>query len=158
MIGTLIAKRKIPAAFEALNRRDVDTFMTGWSADATFIYPGHISVSGEYVGEAAVRGWFENLIAQFPELRFTVTSVTIAGLFDMTGTNRVIAEWDIEVTNRDGYHAENSGVTSITLRRGKAVHVKDYIFDTGEVWLKAWGAWTEDVPAPQQSQRTARDS
>jgi len=143
MIGTIIGKRKIPAAFDALNRRDIDAFLKSWSDDATFIYPGQIAPSGEHVGKAAVRAWFENLLAQFPELRFTVTSVSASRLFDMTGTNTVIAEWEIEATNHDGYTAHNTGATSVALRRGKAVYVKDYIFDTGEVWLKAWGALTE---------------
>jgi ketosteroid isomerase-like protein len=147
MIGAIVARRKIPAAFEALNRRDIDSFLKDWSADATFIYPGQIAPSGEHVGRAAVRGWFENLLAQFPELRFTVTAVSASRLFDMTGTNTIIAEWEIEVTNHDGYAAHNTGTTSVELRRGKAVHAKDYIFDTGEVWLKAWGALTEQGPS-----------
>lgn len=144
MIGAVIAKRKIPAAFAALNRRDIDSFLKDWSDDGTFIYPGQIAPSGEHVGIVAVRAWFENLLAQFPELRFTVTAVSASRLLDMTGTNTIIAEWQIEVTNHDGYTAHNTGTTSVALRRGKAVLAKDYIFDTGEVWLKAWGAWPEN--------------
>jgi len=140
MIGTIVAKRKIRFAFEALNRRDVDAFLESWSHDATFVYPGQIAPSGRHVGRAAIRGWFENLLAQFPELRFAVTTVSASRLFDMIGTNTVVAEWEIEATNHDGYTAHNTGTTTVVLKRGKAVHVKDYIFDTGDVWLKAWGA------------------
>jgi len=143
MIRTIIGKRKIPAAFEALNRRDIDAFLKSWSDDAAFIYPGQIARSGEHVGRAAIRGRFENLLSQFPELRFTVTSVTASRLFDMNCTNTVIAEQEIEATNHDGYTAHNTGTTSVALRRGKAVHVKDFLFDTGEVWLTAWGAMAE---------------
>ena len=38
MIGALIAKYKIHHAFDALNRRDFEVFLSDWREDCTFIY------------------------------------------------------------------------------------------------------------------------
>ncbi len=140
MIGALITKRKVAAAFDALNRHDLDVFLKGWRDDATFIYPGNIPASGAYTGKDAIRAWFQNLLDQYPTIEFTVKRVAVSNPFDLTGNTVAMAEWDIKETNRDGFSAENSGVTVITLRWGKAVRIKDYLFDTGEEWRKSWGA------------------
>lgn len=44
----------------------------------------------------------------------------------------VSAHWDINLMNRDGINIKNSGVTIIHLKFGKAVLVKDYLFDIGD--------------------------
>ena len=140
MIGALIARRNISAAFTALNRHDLDAFLKDWRDEATFIYPGDIAVSGTHTGKDAIRAWFQNMIDQFPTIDFTVKRVAVTNLFDLIGHNVVIAEWDLKVTNKDGFTAENGGITVVKIKWGKAFHVKDYIFNTGEVWRKAWGA------------------
>lgn len=140
MIGALIAKRNIAAAFDALNRHDLEAFLKDWRDDAIFIYPGDIAVSGTHSGKDAIRTWFQNMIDQYPTIAFTLKHIAVNNLFDLIGNNVIIVEWDIKVTNKDGYSAENSGITVVTTQSGKGVHVKDYIFNTGEVWRKAWGA------------------
>jgi hypothetical protein len=78
------------------------------------VFPGDVRASGVHSGKEAV-----------------------ANLFDMTGGNVVATRWD--VVNRQGRHGQNSGVTVTTLRRGKAVHIQDFIFDTGPNFRTAWG-------------------
>ena len=139
MIGALIAKKRVASAFDALNRRDISTFISAWRDDCVFIYPGDISVSGETKGKTAIEKWFRNFMDQFPKIKFTVNSVCVKNIFDFTGTNVVAAQWDIEYTNRDGKEIQNSGVTTIKARMGKALSVTDYYFDTGEKLREAWG-------------------
>ena len=38
MIGAIFAKSSVQAGMEALNRRHVSGFMTGWAEDAVWIY------------------------------------------------------------------------------------------------------------------------
>jgi uncharacterized protein (TIGR02246 family) len=139
MIGALIVKRKVPAAFDAMNRHDLEAFLKNYSDDAAFVYPGDIGPSGTYTGKEAIRALFQRFFEQFPTIRFTVKHVAVTNLFDMTGSNVTAAHWEVDVTNRDGLAAHNSGVTVITSRRGQAVHVQDFIFDTGEKFRAAWG-------------------
>ena len=139
MIGSLIVKKKVSAAFEALNRRDFSTFLSGWTDDAVFVYPGDLSVSGETKGKAAIENWFQRFLDQFPSIKFTLKNVCVENIFDFLGTNTAAVEWDIDLTNRDGKEIQNSGMTIINIEKGKAVWVKDYIFNTGQKFKEAWG-------------------
>lgn len=138
MIGAIIVKSKVRSAFASLNRRDLPGFLSGWAEDATFIYPGNISVSGKMEGKKSVEGWFRKYLEQFPTLKFTLRSVSVQNIFAFGGTNVVAVEWDINLTNREGRDFQNSGVTIITVRKGRVILVRDYMFDT-EVLKRAWG-------------------
>ena len=138
MIGAFIAKKKISSAFDALNRRDFPTFSSAWRDDCVFIYPGDIPVSGRIEGKAAIEKWFQNFLDQYPKLKFTIKNICVENIFDFVGTNVVTAHWDIDLTNRDGKEVQNSGITIITIKFGKALFVKDFIFDTGEKFRTAW--------------------
>ena len=54
MIGALIAKSKVTSSYDLLNNRDIKTFLATWRDDATWIYPGDISVSGEYASRLSL--------------------------------------------------------------------------------------------------------
>jgi ketosteroid isomerase-like protein len=139
VIGAIIVKGKVARAFEALNQRDVDAFLKDWRADASKVFPGTVSGSGEVSGTDAIRDWYARFFAQFPELTFTVRSIGVDRIWDVTGNNVATAVWDIEVTNRAGERHRNTGVTVIAVTGGKVARVVDYIFDTGEAFRRAWG-------------------
>jgi ketosteroid isomerase-like protein len=146
MIAVLLAKRGVRAAFDKLNRRDLDGFMARWHDDATFVFPGDVAASGVYRGKDLIRVWFEDLLEQFPRIRFTVQHVAAERQFDMLGDNVLYAHWDVDLVNRDGFAARNTGVTVITTRRGKVVHAEDIVSDTGTVFRAYWG----EAPLPAQ--------
>ena len=139
MIGAMIAKHKISSAFDALNRRDFEAFLSDWREDCVFVYPGKLSVSGKMEGKDAISKWFRNFLDHFPRIEFVVKDLCVENIFDFIGTNTVAAHWDVSYTNRDGKQIENSGVTMIKIKLGKAEKVTDYYFDTGEKFRTAWG-------------------
>jgi ketosteroid isomerase-like protein len=139
MIGAIIAKKKVSSGFDALNRRDFSTFLSGWRDDCTFIFPGDIAVSGKMEGKKSIENWYQNYLEQFPKIKFTVKNVCVENIFDFVGTNVVTAQWDVDFTNRDGVEIQNSGVTVIHIKFGKATLVVDYYFDTGDKFKTAWG-------------------
>jgi ketosteroid isomerase-like protein len=138
MIGALIAKKAIAGAFEAMNRHDLAKFMSGWRDDGVFTYPGEIPESGTFQGKAAVEGWFRNFFEQYPKIHFDIQDICVRNIFAFTGNNVIAAHWNIHLTNRNGREGQNSGVTVITVKGGKVVHVKDYIFDLGENFKLNW--------------------
>lgn len=140
MIGTLMAKRGVAGAFDALNRHDLATFMAGWRDDGVFIYPGDIPESGTFEGRNAVEAWFSRFFEQFPEIRYEIEQICVRSSFDLVGNNVLAAHWRVQLTNREGRASKNSGVTVITLRGGKVIEVKDYYFDTGSEFRRDWGA------------------
>jgi len=138
MIGAFIAKMKVRSAFEALNQRNFPAFSAAWRDDCVFIYPGDIEVSGKHEGKVAIEKWFKNFLEQFPKIKFTVKNICVDNVLDFVGTNVVAAHWDIDLTNRDGKDFQNSGITVIEVKFGKALHVKDFLFDTGATWRAGW--------------------
>jgi ketosteroid isomerase-like protein len=138
MIGAIIAKRMARSAFDSLNRRDFASFLAGYSGDATYTYPGTLSVSGTHTGKEAIEAWWAKWVEQFPEARFTVKNVCVRDIFALTGSNVLAIEWDMEYTNRQGVSGANSGVTVVQARNGKTVSVQLYVLDA-ESQKKGWG-------------------
>jgi len=139
MIGAMIAKQKIASGYDALNNRDMEAFLAAWRDDCNFIYPGDLPISGKVVGKPAIEKWFQNFFDQFPKIKYTLNNVCVDNVFDFMGTNTVAVHWDSEYTNKDGKEFQNSGVSIIKIKFGKAESVKDYYFDTGEKFKTAWG-------------------
>jgi len=140
MIGAIMAKKAVAGGFEALNQHDLARFMSAWHDDAVFIYPGDVSVSGTYRGRQAIEGWFRTFLDRFPAIEFDVQDVCVRDIFAFGGTNVVVAHWDVKLTDREGTERQNTGVTLLTLKGGKAAQIQDFIFDLGEVFRANWGA------------------
>jgi ketosteroid isomerase-like protein len=139
MIGALIAKSKVTSSYDFLNNRDIKSFLANWHNEATWAYPGSMSVSGEVKGKKAIEEWFQKYFDRFTSARIVPKSVCVKNIFDFVGTNVVAVNWDEELTNKEGNQFQFTGVTFITLKFGKATHAQDYIFNTDEELRKAWG-------------------
>ncbi len=139
MIGALVAKKAIAGSFKALDQHDLTKFMSAWGDDGVFIYPGDIGASGTFKGKSAVEGWFQSFFDQFPGIKFDVQDICVRNIFAITGTNLVTVHWDIQLTNRSGRVGQNSGVTVISIKGGRVVVARDYIFDLGENFRRNWG-------------------
>ena len=126
------------SGFDALNRHDLPKFMAAWAEDATFTYPGNVSMSGETKGKKAIEAWFTKMMEQFPNINFTVKEVFVSNIFALGATNNIAVEWDVALTNREGKEFQNSGVTTIRIKGGKAVAIRDYISNT-DIGKEAWG-------------------
>lgn len=139
MIGALVARKAVAEGFEALNRHDLAKFMSNWRDDAVLIYPGETPASGTFSGKAAVEGWFRRFFDQFPRIQIDIQEICVRNIFALGGNNVLAVHWDAHLTNREGREAQNSGVTVIHIKGGKAVLSKDYIFDLGETFRVNWG-------------------
>jgi ketosteroid isomerase-like protein len=140
MIGTILAKKAVVDTFDALNRHDLPKFMSSWRDDGSFVYPGSIPQSGTFCGRTAVEAWFRRFLEQFAQIHFEIQDVCVRNCFDFVGRNVIAVHFELSLTNREGLQGQLSGVTVITIQGGKALQVVDYIFDTGEVWQRLWGA------------------
>ncbi len=140
MIGALIAKSKLAGAFDALNRHDLPKFMLAWRDDATFVYPGDIPESGVFQGKNAVEGWFRRFFEQFPTIQFDVQDICVRNILDFRGSNVAAVHWNIHLKNQAGRVGNNSGVSLVSIKGGKVLYVKDFIFDLGENFRANWSA------------------
>ena len=139
MIGAIIAKRKAHAAFDALNKRDLSSFLADFREDAVFIYPGNLSVSGRIEGKKAIEQWFRKFLEQFPKFNFAVKNIFIRNPFALGGTNVVAVESDVTLTNVRGEFFKKREIDIIYAKGGKAVLVY-LLHDLGtESDRRSWG-------------------
>jgi len=87
MIGAIIAKKKARSGFDSISRHELDTLLADWAEDASFVYPGSLSVSGEMKGKQAIKEWFGKFIEQFPVSTFRVKNICVQNIFALGGTN-----------------------------------------------------------------------
>lgn len=140
MVGALIAKQAIRSGFDALNKGDLEKFLKTWSENAIWIYPGKVKAGGQYTGKAEVKRWFEEFITQFPQRKFTLKNVGVDNIFDLVGNNIISAQWDLELTNKDGLKSTNSGVTVLKIKGSKVIHGEDFMATSdGDDYKRAWG-------------------
>ena len=140
MIGAIIAEKETAKAFDAMNNHDLPRMMSFFRDDAVFIYPGEIWASGTNTGKASIEEWFRKFFDQYPKIQFDIQQICVKNIFAMGGTNVVTVHWNLSLTNRSGRVGENSGVNVITLRAGKIIHDKTFVFDMGQNYKHNWGA------------------
>ena len=128
MIGALVAKYQVKQAFKHMGEKNLDKFLQGWHEQATFMYPGELSVSGTYQGLDQIRPWFDYMFQHFKEIEFRVKHICVDNLFDLSGNNLVIASWDVHLLNVQGKRVENTGTNIIRIENRKVVEVQDFFF------------------------------
>jgi len=140
MIGAVMAKKVARSSFDALNRRDLVKVTTDLAEDGTWTFPGNVPISGETQGKKAIEAAMANWMAHYPKINFTVKEVFVSNIFAMGATNNIAVEWDIALTNLKGKEFHNSGVSIMRVKGGKAVAIKEYLFNTGilnDGWVEA---------------------
>jgi ketosteroid isomerase-like protein len=140
MIGAIIARKAVDNAFKALSSHNLEGFMSAWHEEGVLIYPGEMWASGTFSGRKAVSEWCRKFFEQYPRINFDIQQICTGNIFAMGGTNVMTAHWNISLTNRSGRVGQNSGVSVITLKRGKVIQVKDFVFDLGENFRLNWSA------------------
>ena len=123
-----------------MNRHDLKAFLSAWHEDSVFINPGDIPESGTFQGKTAVEGWFRRFYKQYPTIRFDVQSIRVANIFDLLDNNEVAVHMNVQLANQAGRVSENNCVTMVSLKGGKAVKAKDFLFDLGDNIRLSWSA------------------
>ena len=140
MIGAVIAKKMARSILDALSRRDLAKVTSVLAEDATWTFPGNVTISGESKGKKAFEAAMADWMAHFPKINFTIKEVFVSNIFAVGATNNIAIEWEIAMTNLKGKEFRNSGVSIMRVKGGKAVAEKEYLFSTdilNEAWVEA---------------------
>jgi len=81
-----------------------------------------------------VRERYQKFIEEWPVTAFTVKNIFVQNIFALGGTNVIAAEWELKVITRNGKESDTSGVTVITLKKGKATEVREYECEGHPIW------------------------
>lgn len=121
---------RMAKAFEAMEHKDLEAVMRGFSDDAVFEFPGHTPISGRHEGKPAVEAFFRDLFGQLESWRFTVKHVGLANPIGLNYSNTMFVEYEVDETATSGLTAHNRGVSIFEFRHGKLVAGRDYFFDS----------------------------
>jgi uncharacterized protein (TIGR02246 family) len=105
---------------EAMNRHDLDAVMALMTDDCIFdnTYP---PPDGErFVGQAAVRAFWEQMFRSTPDARFTTEERFVAG-------DRCALRWRYDYTSTDGVPGHIRGADIIKVRDGKVAEKLAYV-------------------------------
>ena len=140
MIGALFTKMAVRSAFKALDRGNVRGMLNHWKEDCSFYYPGKVKAGRLCTGKNEFEKWLKEFFTQFPQRKYTLRQIAVNDIFDLFGNNTVLVHFDLELTNKDGIKAGNSGVSVITIKGAKAVKEVIYLKDTdSKEYKKSWG-------------------
>jgi ketosteroid isomerase-like protein len=112
-------KRKVLAAFSALNRRDYEVTLSLMADDVHYCFEGQHALGGERFSKAAVRLWFERLW-RLLHSDFHVYDVAVSG---MPWNTTVVVRFADHVRPAFGPAYVNHGVQVSRLRWGTVVDV-----------------------------------
>jgi ketosteroid isomerase-like protein len=119
-----IVKKRIISVFERLSKGDYEYALSGVGTTIEHRFAGEHSLGGRRTSTTTIREWFERLLRLFPNLRFEMHSIAVAGgPWDTT----VVVEWTDRATPADGKDYVNSGVHVIRMRWGKIVSIHAYL-------------------------------
>ena len=138
MLGAVLAKRLVPGAFAAIERRDIEALLAGIADDAVWEYPGHSALSGRFEGKEAIRKQWERWFEGVGHVAFTLDHVAVESIFALGPSNTVMVEWRAEVEDAHGTQYDAAGVTVIEVHKGKTTRITEYFYDV-EGLVAFWG-------------------
>jgi ketosteroid isomerase-like protein len=105
---------------DALNRHDVDAVMALMTEDCVFenTYPPPDGT--RYEGQAAVRGFWEEMLRSSTDARFTTEELVATG-------DRATVRWRYDYTSVDGLAGHIRGVDVFRVRDGKVAEKLAYV-------------------------------
>lgn len=123
MIYSSIVKSKIRQTFEHVNNQRWDEATAALRRNVRHRVSGDHALGGERNDKASARQWFERLGRVYPNLKITVTNITVTGWPWRTS---VFAEWNGSATLLDGRPYLNRGMHVFDLRWGQVHGLEEF--------------------------------
>lgn len=111
-------KRIARDAFGELSDRNLEPLLERCAADVRHTFAGDHALGGVRHSRAAFRSWLERLYRLFPELRFHIRDILVAG---PPWNTRLAIAWTDRGVAADGVDYENEGVHLLRLEWGRLV-------------------------------------
>ncbi|MGV8118302.1 MAG: nuclear transport factor 2 family protein [Candidatus Xenobiia bacterium LiM19] len=108
--------------FESLNNRDLEEFMSFFTDEASFIFPGTNTLGGFYLGKKKIKRFLDKLFLIIPDMHFKIINT-------ITQEKLIAAEWMSTGITRKGLPYESRGVSIIEMHNGTIKEMRQY-YDT----------------------------
>jgi ketosteroid isomerase-like protein len=118
-----IVRRQILTSFAHLNRHDYQPVVASFTPSIQHSFAGNHALGGTRHTQASARQWYERLFRLFPDLRFNLHNIVVAGL---PGDTRIAVQFRVELTPPDGGSYFNDVAQFIRLKWGRIVEISLY--------------------------------
>ena len=118
-----IVRHKLRQAFAALNQGRADAVVREMAHSAEHHFVGQHALGGTRRSTAAIAGWYARLLRLFPDIRFDIDRIDVAG---PPWRTLAVVRWQETNTATDGVRTANQGVNVITIAWGKVRSVRIY--------------------------------
>lgn len=108
--------------FESLNQRDLEEFMSFFTDEASFIFPGTNTLGGFYLGKKKIKRFLDKLFLIIPDMHFKIINT-------ITSEKLIAAEWMSAGITRKGLPYESRGVSIIEMHNSTIKEMRQY-YDT----------------------------
>jgi ketosteroid isomerase-like protein len=115
-----IVRRQVKRSFDALNQHDYRPVVENFHPQITHSFAGEHALGGTRHSRSMAQQWYERLFRLFPDMRFDVQNIIIAGLPHDT---RIAIEFHVALTPPNGGHYTNTVAQFIRLRWGRIIEV-----------------------------------
>ena len=115
-----IVRRQINMSFEALNRHDYQPVVESFHPRITHTFAGDHALGGTRHSRSVAQQWYERLFRLFPDVRFDVQNIIIAGLPHDT---RIAIEFGVSLTPPEGGRYTNTVAQFIRLQWGRITEI-----------------------------------
>ena len=118
-----IVRRQIQSSFAHLNRHEYQPVVASFSPAITHSFAGDHALGGIRHTQVTAQKWYERLFRLFPDLRFNVKNILIAGL---PGDTQIAVQFRVELTPPDGGSYTNDVAQFIRLKWGRITEIHLY--------------------------------
>jgi ketosteroid isomerase-like protein len=112
---------------DALNARDLDTMMSLMTADCVFENTAPPPDGSRYVGQAAVRAFWEGFFSGSAQARITVEEIFTGGRSPQESLERCVMRWSYHWVDQGGKGGHIRGVDLYTVRCEKIAEKLSYV-------------------------------
>lgn len=118
-----IVRRRIEGSFAELNQHNPTAVTSQFIPTITHSFAGEHAIGGTRHSAASARKWYERLFRLFPDLRFTVKNIVVAG---MPWNTRIAVQFRVDLTPPDGGAYFNDVAQFIRLKWGRITEINLY--------------------------------
>ena len=118
-----IVRRQIQTSFAHLNQHNYQPVVASFTSAIQHSFAGDHALGGTRHSQASARKWYERLFRLFPDLKFNLQNIVIAGL---PGDTRIAVQFRVELTPPEGGYYFNDVAQFIRLKWGRIVEISLY--------------------------------
>jgi ketosteroid isomerase-like protein len=118
-----VVKKIARSTYEALSRGEYEKVVRSFAPSGFLFFAGDHALAGTFRGPDAIGGWFQRLLACFPDFKLHPESIVVEGF---PWNTSVATRFRVSATLPGGASYSNEGMQLLRLRWGRVIEDRLY--------------------------------